>query len=78
MFALELGGVTEPKKMVSHLMLALNPKLQPSVQSLMKKEIEITTPDKAITVDIFKSLKTVPGKSSNDLDTIVKNLTSKI
>ena len=75
-FALELGGVTEPKKMVSHLMLALDPKLQPSVQSLMKKEIESTTPHKAITVDIFKkSLKAVAGKSTNDLDTIVENLT---
>ena len=75
-FALELGGVTEPKKMVSHLMLALDPKLQPSVQSLMKKEIESTTPHKTITVDIFKkSLKAVAGKSTNDLDTIVENLT---
>ena len=74
-FALELGGVTEPKKIVSHLMLALDSKLQPSVQALIKKDVESSTPHKTISVEIFKkALKGVAGKSSNDLDTIVENL----
>lgn len=74
-FALELGGVTEPKKIVSHLMLALDSKLQPSVQALIKKDVESSTPNKTISVEIFKkALKAVAGKSSNDLDTIVENL----
>lgn len=74
-FALELGGITDPKKVVSHLMLALDPKLQPSIQSLLIKERDSATPPKEISVEIFKkALKTIAGKSTNDLDMLVDNL----
>lgn len=72
-FALELGGITDPKKIVSHLILALDSKLQPSVQSLIKREIDTSGND--VSVQIFKeALKSVAGKSLNDLDSIVDNL----
>ena len=75
-FALELGGITDEKKIVSHLMLAVQPRIQPSLRALIKKEIESTTPHKAVTVKIFKdALQTVAGKSNRDLDAIIENLT---
>ena len=75
-FALELGGVTDEKKIVSHLMLAVQARLQPSLRALMKKEMEASNPPAAVSVEIFKkALQAVAGKSKRDLDNIVENLT---